>query len=140
MPVYLPPAFFWWWLLYDAYAPRVFHEGACIAASGGVMSAVAAFGLSIWRARDGGADTYGSARWAMPSEVRGASLLGKDGIVLGRYRDAYRHRDGPEHVLRFAPTRSAKGVGLVVLIPESSAGCRSEVVIRAARGPGNRPS
>jgi type IV secretion system protein VirD4 len=82
---YLPPAFFWWWLVYDAYAPRIFFECACIAASGGFLSAAAAFGLSIWRARDGAVETYGSAR---TPEVRCAGLLGPDGIVLGRYRGA----------------------------------------------------
>ena len=33
IPIYPPPAFFWWWYVYDAYAPAVFVEGACIAAS-----------------------------------------------------------------------------------------------------------
>ncbi len=32
IPIYLPPAFFWWWYAYDAYAPGVFIEGACVAA------------------------------------------------------------------------------------------------------------
>jgi type IV secretion system protein VirD4 len=114
MPVYLPPAFFAWWFLYDAYAPRIFLEGAWIAASGGFLSAATAFGLSIWRARDRAADTYGSARWATPQEVKRAGLLGSEGVVLGRYRSAYLRHDGPEHVLCFAPTRSGKGVGLVV--------------------------
>jgi type IV secretion system protein VirD4 len=114
MAVYLPPAFFWWWYLYDAYAPVIFFEGACIAASGGILSAAVAFGLSIWRARDSAADTYGSARWATPSEVRRAGLFGRDGVVLGRYHGTYLRHDGPEHVLCFAPTRSGKGVGLVV--------------------------
>ena len=114
MPVYLPPAFFWWWFVYDAYAPRIFLEGACIAASGGFLSAAAAFVLSIWRARDRAVETYGSARWATPSEIRRAGLLGADGVVLGRYRGTYLRHDGPEHVLCFAPTRSGKGVGLVV--------------------------
>jgi type IV secretion system protein VirD4 len=114
MPVYHPPAFFWWWLRYDAYAPRIFLEGGCIAASGGVLSAVAAFVMSIWRARDRAVETYGSARWATPSEIKRAGLLGSDGVVLGRYRRAYLRHDGPEHVLCFAPTRSGKGVGLVV--------------------------
>jgi type IV secretion system protein VirD4 len=115
MPVYLPPAFFWWWYIYDAYAPRIFLEGAYIAASGGFMSAAVAFGLSVWRARDSRAiETYGSARWATPREVRRAGLLGPDGVVIGRYRRAYLRHDGPEHVLCFAPTRSGKGVGLVV--------------------------
>jgi type IV secretion system protein VirD4 len=114
MPVYVPPAFFWWWLLYDTYAPRIFLEGACIAASGGFLSAATAFALSIWRARDRAVETYGSARWARPLEVRRAGLLGVDGVVLGRYRGGYLRHDGPEHVLCFAPTRSGKGVGLVV--------------------------
>src|SRR5215471_1502336 len=40
MPVYLPPAFFWWWFAYDAYAPKIFIEGGCIAASGGIISMI----------------------------------------------------------------------------------------------------
>jgi hypothetical protein len=42
LPVYLPPAFFWWWYAYDAYAPGIFLEGACIAASGGLLSVAVA--------------------------------------------------------------------------------------------------
>ena len=34
--------------------------------------------------------------------------------MLGRFDDGYLRHDGPEHVLCFAPTRSGKGVGLVV--------------------------
>jgi type IV secretion system protein VirD4 len=115
MPVYFPPAFFWWWYAYDAYAPRIFLEGACIAASGGFISIAVAIGMSVWRARETRSiETYGSARWATPREVRRAGLLGPDGVVLGRHGRAYLRHDGPEHVLCFAPTRSGKGVGLVV--------------------------
>ena len=114
-PVYHPPAFFWWWFAYDAYAPHVFEHGAYIAASGGLVAVVVAIGMSVWRAREAKrADTYGSARWATEKEVRAAGLLGPDGTVLGRLGNAYVRHDGPEHVLCFAPTRSGKGVGLVV--------------------------
>src|SRR6516165_2605094 len=114
-PVYYPPAFFWWWLVYDAYAPKIFMQGACIAASGGILSMVVAFAMSIWRAREARtAATYGSARWATASEVRTAQLMGPDGVVLGRFGGNYLRHNGPEHVLCFAPTRSGKGVGLVV--------------------------
>jgi type IV secretion system protein VirD4 len=41
-------------------------------------------------------------------------LLGPDGVVLGRFERTYLRHDGPEHVLCFAPTRSGKGVGLVI--------------------------
>ncbi len=114
-PVYQPPAFFWWWFAYDAYAPHVFVQGAYIAASGGLAAIVVAVTMSVWRAREAKrASTYGSARWADDREVRQAGLLGADGVLLGRSRGHYLRHDGPEHVLCFAPTRSGKGVGLVV--------------------------
>ena len=114
-PVYYPPAFFWWWYFYDAYAPDVFVRGAFIAASGGFISITVAIGMSVWRAREAKhVETYGSARWAEKKEVEAAGLLRSDGVVLGRYDRDYLRHDGPEHVLCFAPTRSGKGVGLVV--------------------------
>lgn len=113
--VYYPPVFFWWWFVYDAYAPHVFVEGAFIAASGTFISIAVAIGMSVWRAREAkNVETYGSARWADAGEVRAAGLLGPDGVVLGKLGRDYLRHDGPEHVLCFAPTRSGKGVGLVV--------------------------
>ena len=115
VPVYPPPAFFLWWYWYDAYAPRVFYEGAFIAGSGGFAAIGIAIGMSVWRAREArDVTTYGSARWANEDEVRHAGLLAPDGVVLGRFERRYLRHDGPEHVLCFAPTRSGKGVGLVV--------------------------
>jgi type IV secretion system protein VirD4 len=114
-PVYYPPAIFWWWYFYEAYAPEVFARGGMIAASGGFIAIAVAIGMSVWRAREArNAETYGSARWAKPQEVKVAGLLDPDGVVLGRYEGSYLRHDGPEHVLCFAPTRSGKGVGLVV--------------------------
>lgn len=113
--IYYPPIFFWWWFVYDAYAPQVFVEGAFIAASGTFISIAVAIGMSVWRAREAkNVATYGSARWADAEEVRAAGLLGPDGVVLGKLDRDYLRHDGPEHVLCFAPTRSGKGVGLVV--------------------------
>ncbi|MCP3055740.1 conjugal transfer protein TraG [Aurantimonas marianensis] len=114
-PIYYPPAFFWWWYFYDAYAPPIFIEGAIIAASGGFIAIAVAILMSVWRAREAqSVDTYGSARWARPDEVKAAGLLGPDGVVLGKLKGDYLRHEGPEHVLCFAPTRSGKGVGLVV--------------------------
>lgn len=114
-PVYPPPAFFWWWFAFDAYAPEIFRTGAYIAVSGGFAAIVFAIGMSVWRAREArNAETYGSARWATIGEARTAGLLRDEGVVLGRLGSDYLRHDGPEHVLCFAPTRSGKGVGLVV--------------------------
>ncbi|MFD2428022.1 conjugal transfer protein TraG [Sphingobium scionense] len=115
VPVYFPPAFFAWWFSYDAYAPEIFTNGAFIAASGGFISIAVATLMSVWRAREAkNVETYGSARWAEKGEVKAAGLLGPDGVVLGKLERDYLRHDGPEHVLCFAPTRSGKGVGLVV--------------------------
>jgi type IV secretion system protein VirD4 len=114
-PVYQPLAFFWWWFSFDAYAPYIFEQGGYIAAAGGVAAIAVATTMSVLRAREAKrVTTYGSARWAETREIREAGLLGDDGILLGRWRGDYLHHDGPEHVLCFAPTRSGKGVGLVV--------------------------
>jgi len=114
-PIYQPPAFFWWWFAFDAYAHDIFMQGAYIAASGGIAAVVVAVTMSIWRAREvKKVTTYGSARWSDTADVRRAGLLHADGVLLGRWGGAYLRHDGPEHVLCFAPTRSGKGVGLVV--------------------------
>jgi type IV secretion system protein VirD4 len=114
-PVYQPPAFFWWWLAYDAYAHEIFVTSGFIAGSGGVAAFAVAVAMSVWRAREAKkVTTYGSARWAEARELRKAGILHPDGVLLGRWRGAYLRHHGPEHVLCFAPTRSGKGVGLVV--------------------------
>ncbi|AMY71242.1 conjugal transfer protein TraG [Frigidibacter mobilis] len=114
-PIYYPPAIFWWWYFYEAYAPAIFTKGGLIAASGGFIAIAVAIGMSVWRAREAkNVATYGSARWAERPEIKAAGLLDPDGVVLGRYDQDYLRHDGPEHVLCFAPTRSGKGVGLVV--------------------------
>ena len=114
-PVYFPPAFFWWWFAFDAYAHEIFVTGGFIAGSGGVAAFALAVTMSVWRAREvRRATTYGSARWADEREIRKAGLLHPDGVLLGRWHAAYLRHHGPEHVLCFAPTRSGKGVGLVV--------------------------
>ncbi|SDY81451.1 type IV secretory system conjugative DNA transfer family protein [Nitrosomonas halophila] len=78
---------------------------------------------------------HGSARWAEKKDIQAAGLLprprtileivtGKEkptssGVYVGGWQDKdgsfyYLRHSGPEHVLCYAPTRSGKGVGLVV--------------------------
>jgi len=115
LPVYRPWALFPWWYHFEAYAPHVFDRAGALAGASGFLGCAAAVAGSLWRARQSGlVTTYGSARWASLREIRSAGLLGGAGVFLGvRGRDYLRH-DGPEHVMAFAPTRSGKGVGLVV--------------------------
>ncbi|MBC3466847.1 conjugal transfer protein TraG [Pseudomonas sp. RW10S2] len=114
-PVYRPWQLFLWWFSYGAYAPRIFNLGGAIAGGSGLLAALVAIGLSVWRARQSRrVTTYGSARWANASDVRKAGLDRAAGVFLGRFGERYLRHEGPEHVLSFAPTRSGKGVGLVI--------------------------
>ena len=115
MPVYYPWRLFEWWFAYEAYAPDIFMRGGAIAASGGMLGAAAAIAGSLGRARASrNVTTYGSARWARARDIAAAGLFREDGVFLGRWRGRYLRHDGPDHVMAFAPTRSGKGVGLVV--------------------------
>jgi type IV secretion system protein VirD4 len=115
LPVYEPYMFFAWWYHFDAYAPGIFLEGAAWAMGGSVMAVVVAIAGSVRRARQSAlVTTYGSARWTTEPEVRKGGLLEPAGIYLGRLGKQHLRHGGPEHVLCFAPTRSGKGVGLVV--------------------------
>ena len=114
-PVYHPWRLFEWWFVFDAYAPRVFDTGGAIAGGSGLLGVVVAIGMSIWRSRQSRlVTTYGSARWASAQDVRKAGLTQSTGVFLGQHDRQYLRHEGPEHVLTFAPTRSGKGVGLVV--------------------------
>lgn len=114
-PIYKPWRLFQWWYAYEAYAPSVFARGGLIAASGGLLGILAAVIGSVWRSRwDRQVTTFGSARWGGKSDLTRAGLLKSDGVFLGRWNDQYIRHGGPEHVLAFAPTRSGKGVGLVI--------------------------
>lgn len=74
---------------------------------------------------------YGSARWAEKADIEAAGLLPKkktwfkkrkrkdDYVYVGAWQDKkgnthYLKHNGAEHVLCYAPTRSGKGVGLVI--------------------------
>jgi type IV secretion system protein VirD4 len=114
-PIYRPWQLFAWWYHYEAYAPEVFDKAGTLAGASGFLGCAAAIGGSLWRARQSGnVTTYGSARWAKRTEIEQAGLHGNAGVFLGRSNGRYLRHDGPEHFMAFAPTRSGKGVGLVV--------------------------
>ena len=57
---------------------------------------------------------YGDARWATGGEMRKAKLHAKTGLVLGRKGGQLLTNAEPVHALVAAPTRSGKGVGIVI--------------------------
>ena len=57
---------------------------------------------------------HGDARFANGREIAKAGLFGEAGIFVGQYRSRYLIYGGQQFVLLAAPTRSGKGVGVVI--------------------------
>jgi type IV secretion system protein VirD4 len=57
---------------------------------------------------------HGSAQFATPADIRAAGLMGDKGIIVGKYRGRFLHFGGQQFVLLAAPTRSGKGVAMVI--------------------------
>ena len=115
LKVYAPWKLFVWWLSFDAQAPDVFARAGAVAAFGGIASGAVAIGGAAWRASlNKQATTYGSARWADCPMCAMPTCLPTRASCWASTTSRYLRHDGPEHVLAVAPTRSGKGVGLVV--------------------------
>jgi type IV secretion system protein VirD4 len=57
---------------------------------------------------------FGDARFAKHNEIKKAGLLGEKGIIVGKLGNRYLAFDGQQHAIISAPTRSGKGVGIVI--------------------------
>lgn len=135
--IYAPWSILEWALKWNDLYEQYFIKAGSV---GVAVSAVGLIGLAVTRmiqANSAKANQFlhGSARWANVDDIRSAGLLppvqsawhfisGKkvpvnSGVYVGAWIDKHGHQhylrhNGPEHVLCYAPTRSGKGVGLVV--------------------------
>ena len=113
--IYAPWNLFKWWYQFDAYAPHIFSRGGQISAGGGLLGIIFSVIGSVLRGRSAKAlNTFGSSRWATSKQMKQVGLLDDHGVFLGRTKTDYIRHHGPEHVMAIAPTRSGKGVGLVI--------------------------
>jgi type IV secretion system protein VirD4 len=115
-----PPWSFWVWARqWETGNPRVFAQafgiGSLVAIGGWLLLlldvARRSFHVNPF--------LHGSARWADLKDIKAASLIGNDGVYVGGWRDKrghlhYLRHNGPEHVLCYAPTRTGKGISLIL--------------------------
>ncbi len=107
-----------YWRLYADDAVLRRQLVGSIAASGVGLLVVLPAGLVAAARR--GRPLHGDARFATPAEVARAGLLGGaanakgPAILVGRFRGRYLALGGQLSVMLSAPTRSGKGVGVVV--------------------------
>jgi type IV secretion system protein VirD4 len=116
---YAPWAWFiWLWRFYDQ-AEQTFLATTFLF-SLGLGSLFLGYALIFRRQNknNGIPGLYGTAHWADETEIRQTGLLEGEGVFVGGWKDGrgvrYLRHNGPEHIAAIAPTRSGKGVGLVV--------------------------
>ncbi len=125
-----PTSFEWWKWLFDYFIQtNSLPKEIIIPAALGVIVMIVimiAGRLVLERARNltesGDQESqsiHGSAHFAELEDIEKAGLLRGRGVVVGGLPDRLKgttmlRHDGPEHVLAFAPTRSGKGISVVI--------------------------
>lgn len=119
--IYSP--FDWWgwaYRFYD-YSPNIYSQAILIFEAGAFLSVfvgILIIGLKSRSSRKH-EGTHGTARFATPEDVEETGLVsGNQGVYCGGFdengRVRYLRHNGPEHICAIAPTRSGKGIGLIV--------------------------
>ena len=105
---------------------NIFEKAHIVMGGGGLAALLIPVGYAFMRTRKASGeknDLHGSAHWADDEEVSKTKLLpdvsNRGGVYFGTYannkgKTAYLRHKGPEHMMVFAPTRSGKGVGIVI--------------------------
>jgi type IV secretion system protein VirD4 len=126
--IYVPFAWvIWGWHNSTSQDPRVrkpLFEGEMIVFAGSLLCVGLFFFAASRQSRklmENADDLHGSARWATERDISATGLMDSQrGVYVGAWcaenshRLQYLRHNGPEHILAFAPTRSGKGVGLVI--------------------------
>lgn len=100
------PAWFWYFR-HDPQVRRWLGIGLATAAVGSLLIVMGVIrGLRP--------PLHGAARWASEMEIRRGGFRARRGLLLGRQGGRLLQFGGPEHVLLYAPTRTGKGVGVVI--------------------------
>lgn len=120
--VYYPWRILQWAWLWGRQYPTLFIQAG---SAGVVTSSILLFFVALAK---GFSSSYakpnevlhGSARWASKEDIKKAGLLGTEGVYVGGWKDQktgkehYLRHNGSQHLLCFAPTRSGKGLCLVI--------------------------
>ena len=96
---------------------------ASYGAASSALSLLLVYILNYARGRkfsQGTEDLYGSAKWAEKDDIKAAGLLNGKGVYVGGWYDKKRKRlnyltdDSSQHVICLAPSRSGKGLSIII--------------------------
>jgi type IV secretion system protein VirD4 len=111
-PVYPPYDVLVWTFAYRRYEPlaSITHQSLAILTASAVAAIGATFGVRRGRRLKSPSGSYGTALWGDSRD-----LVCKDGLCIGRdARGRLLRYSGDGHLVTVAPTRSGKGVGIVI--------------------------
>lgn len=111
----------WAWAWGQNYPQLFMQAGSAGVVTTGIVLVILtlARGFSSNRAKSSDY-LHGSARWATKEDIKKADLLNTEGVYVGGWKDPktgeeyYLRHNGSQHLLCLAPTRSGKGVCLVI--------------------------
>lgn len=109
-----PPWQFWiWQRVYVDLMPQILHD-AELFVFGSMLIGVLLIVLIVKSGQH--LTTHGSADWANLQDLIRAKITDKEGVVLGinPFTKKLLMHDGPEHILLMAPTRSGKGICVII--------------------------
>lgn len=122
-----PFAWMIWAVQFSQYKTFFTHVWLTFLGVLGSVAIVTVLAIKLTTRPKGNTTSAGTARFAERKDIEQASLLGGEGVYVGGWEEEYKlnavskgiqlhylRHNGPEHVLCFAPTRSGKGVGLVL--------------------------
>ena len=134
--VYPPWTILQWFGKWGTYYPLQFMNAGNVGMMATAAGLLCLLGIKtmIARAAKNNRFPHGSARWATQKDIEAAGLMPRKvslferirgkapefaGVYVGAWEDKkgrkhYLRHNGPEHILCYAPTRSGKGVGLIV--------------------------
>lgn len=98
------------WIWRSRHDPELARWLGVGAGSSSLLLAVITAAVALTRRRP----LHGAARWAGGAEISRAGLRARSGVIIGQAGGRPLVFDGPEHVLLHAPTRTGKGVGVVI--------------------------
>ena len=95
-------------------AVRMGWQALAVGAVVGFLPIAILGGVVKRRLGDPQGTVHGSGRWASRKEIAKAGLFGEEGIAIGKHGGKHLVDSSNTHVMMFAPTRSGKGVGVVI--------------------------
>lgn len=123
---YAPWCWLTWQIPFGKQGPQTFSlvNIFCLLVFGGLLYGYLTLKTVRSRSSQGPEGVHGTAHFASEEEVEQTGLLTprgekSAGVYVGAWKDPqgnvrYLRHDGPEHIAAIAPTRSGKGVGLVI--------------------------